>query len=101
MLTRSDIILEKRVEGNEDSARSEAAAVGREVSRLARSAAATRAAVDGALQNITAGVREGLGGADFLPYDVRGLPYMTSAVGGGRWVPKKQMKGTKSADYCM
>ena len=28
----------------------------------------------------------------------RGLPYMTSAVGGGRGVPKKQTKGTKSAD---
>ena len=29
---------------------------------------------------------------------IRGLPYMTSAVGGGRGVPKKQKKGTKSAD---
>ena len=29
---------------------------------------------------------------------VGGLPYMTSAVGGGRGIPKKQMKGTKSAD---
>ena len=28
----------------------------------------------------------------------RGLPYMTSTVGGGGVVPKKQMKGTKSAD---
>ena len=27
-----------------------------------------------------------------------GLPYMTSAVGGGRGVPKKQTKGTKSDD---
>ena len=27
-----------------------------------------------------------------------GLPYMTSAMGGGRGVPKKQTKGTKSAD---
>ena len=31
---------------------------------------------------------------------VRGLPYMTSAVGGGRGVPEKQTKGTKSADLC-
>ena len=29
---------------------------------------------------------------------IRGLPYMTSAVGGGRGVPKKQKKGTKSAE---
>ena len=29
---------------------------------------------------------------------IRGLPYMTPAVGGGRWVPQKQTKGTKSAD---
>ena len=28
----------------------------------------------------------------------RGLPYMTSAVGWGRGVPKKKSKGTKSAD---
>ena len=28
----------------------------------------------------------------------RGLPYMMSAVGEGRGVPKKQTKGTKSAD---
>ena len=31
-------------------------------------------------------------------FSVMGLPYMTSAVGGGRGVPKKQMRGTKSAD---
>ena len=29
---------------------------------------------------------------------IRGLPYMTSAVGGGKGVPKKQTKGTKSDD---
>ena len=29
---------------------------------------------------------------------IRGLPYMMSAVGEGRGVPKKQTKGTKSAD---
>ena len=29
---------------------------------------------------------------------LRGLHYITSAVGGGRGVPKKQTKGTKSAD---
>ena len=34
----------------------------------------------------------------------RGLPYMTSALGGGglqRGVPKKQTEKTKSADFCM
>ena len=70
MLTRSDIILEKRVEANEDAARSEAEAAAREMSRLARGAAATRAAVDGALQNVTVGVREeeerGCGDLEFL-----------------------------------
>ena len=30
----------------------------------------------------------------------RGLPNMTSAVGGGRWVPKKQTKGTKLREFC-
>ena len=29
----------------------------------------------------------------------RGLPYMTSALEGGRGVPKQQTKGTKSADF--
>ena len=64
MLTRSDIILEKRVAADEEAARTEAEATAREVARLARAAANTRAAFDGALQNITAGVRqvEGAGG---------------------------------------
>ena len=31
-------------------------------------------------------------------FSVMGLPYMMSGVGGGRGVPKKQMRGTKSAD---
>ena len=30
----------------------------------------------------------------------RGLPYLTSSLEGGG-VPKKQTKGTKSADFCM
>ena len=58
MLTRSDIILEKRVAADEEAARTEAEATAREVARLARAAANTRAAFDGALQNITAGVRQ-------------------------------------------
>ena len=70
MLTRSDIILEKRVEAGEDAARAEGEAAARERARLARGAAATRAAVDGALQNVTAGVREeeerGCGDLEFL-----------------------------------
>ena len=36
-----------------------------------------------------------------LPSNARGLPYMTSAVGGGSGVPKKQTKGTKSVDLFM
>ena len=60
MLTRSDIILEKRVEANEESARTDASAVNREIARLARGATGTRAAFDDALKNITAEVREGL-----------------------------------------
>ena len=35
---------------------------------------------------------------DDSPFVVRGLPDMTSAVGWGRGFPKKQTKGTKSAD---
>ena len=62
MLTRSDIILEKRVAADEEAARTEAEATAREVARLARAAANTRAAFDGALQNITAGVRQVEGG---------------------------------------
>ena len=31
---------------------------------------------------------------------LRGLPYMTSAMGGGRGVPKKQTKGTKLREFC-
>ena len=38
-------------------------------------------------------------GCDKSGHD-KGLPYMTSAVGWGRGVPKKQTKGTKSADFC-
>ena len=60
MLTRSDIILEKRVEANEETARTDASAVNREIARLARAATGTRAAFDDALKNITAEVREGL-----------------------------------------
>ena len=86
MLTRSDIILEKRVEANEDAARSEAEAAAREMSRLARGAAATRAAVDGALQNITAGVREGeeeeLRGADFFVLCLKTLEIQKLIAGG-------------------
>ena len=33
-----------------------------------------------------------------VPTEGPGLPFMTSAVGGGRVVPKKQTKGTKAAD---
>ena len=45
MLTRSDIILEKRVAADEEAARTEAEATAREVARLARAAANTRGAI--------------------------------------------------------
>ena len=37
--------------------------------------------------------------AEFLCLGPWGLPYMTSAVGGGRGVPKKQTKGRKYTDF--